>query len=129
VWVNWPHLTFALVTGVSDEHQKFIKQYDSSDSPIIKGLSGCQSFAYIIIIIDGESNRIYLTDISNLYVSLDATYNAQLHKIVSKNLIEKHLKFKGIRLDEINVVLWAKSMEGRKLACNAKGEVVGETQV
>ena len=37
VWVNWPHLTFALVTGISDEYQKFVKQYDSKDAPIIKG--------------------------------------------------------------------------------------------
>lgn len=44
-------------------------------------------------------------------------------------IVERHLKFRGIRLGRLNVIVYARLMEGRKMRCNNVGKVVIENQV
>lgn len=37
VWVNWPHLTLGLVTGVSNHEEKLIRQHNGPNAAIVKG--------------------------------------------------------------------------------------------
>ncbi|ODM95979.1 5'-3' exoribonuclease 1 [Orchesella cincta] len=47
---------------------------------------------------------------------------------MAKGLVERHLKFRGIRLGNLGVILHGKVMEGRKIRCNNVGNVVIENQ-
>jgi len=48
---------------------------------------------------------------------------------ISKSLVTRHLKCKGIKLGNLNVIIYAKMMEGRKVRCDSKGSVDFQTQV
>ncbi len=49
--------------------------------------------------------------------------------VIAKGLAQRHLKCKGIQLGDMNVVLYARMMEGRKVRCGSKGEVRFDTLV
>lgn len=43
-------------------------------------------------------------------------------------LTDRHLKYKGIHLGECDVIVWAKTMEGRRIHSGKRGELLVETQ-
>lgn len=49
--------------------------------------------------------------------------------VMAKGIVDRHLKFRGIRLGGLQVILNARLMEGRKTRCNNAGKVVVENQV
>ncbi|CAG7833351.1 unnamed protein product [Allacma fusca] len=87
VWVNWPHLTPALVTGVSDENVKYV-------------------------------------EFSNDDLVIDAKYTAAVHKKTVEGLEKRHMTSKAIKLGDVDIVLWAKLMDGRKVRCDKHGRVI-----
>lgn len=48
---------------------------------------------------------------------------------VEKSLVQRHLKCKGIKLGKLNVIVYAKMMEGRRVLCTKQGEVKFDTMV
>jgi hypothetical protein len=48
---------------------------------------------------------------------------------IAKGLVQRHLKCKGMKLGQLNVIIYAKMMEGRKVRCDTDGNVQFDTLV
>jgi len=64
----------------------------------------------------------------NFRICLDKSYDARTHPSVVERLTERHLMYKGIHLGDVEQLLWARTMEGRRINSGSRGELLVETQ-
>jgi len=67
---------------------------------------------------------VLLTDIKSLSGNWEKEFYA-----TAKGVVDRHMKFKGINLGEINVIIFAKMMIGRKVLCGENGQISFDTSV
>lgn len=115
VWGNWPHLTPALVTGVSTGNVKYI---DIQNGQLVKGnvFSNPCICAHCGKMNEGISDKIF--------IYLENKHTADEQDRVLEGLIRRHLTSKAIKLSDMDIVIWGKLMEGRKLRFDKEGHIV-----